>query len=102
LSDDHHTLEAASRGAESILDNGLVRVGTLVAGLFLAISLAFSLGAWFTKTNLQLTSLQNEIVAMRKSIEKNTEDRWRRADMIQFCRETELTNQNWKCGDLSR
>lgn len=102
-------MSEAERTVSHVLDNGLVRAGSVVA-----IVLFFAASSW------QAASAYNAITAKLQQIESVMETRngviqdiakirddiadlkrtdvWTRIDMRRLCRENELKNPGWKCG----
>lgn len=79
-------------------NNGYFRLGTVIAGAVFCITSAFLVGGWMSGIANKIDGLQMQLVDMREAMEVRTSDRWRRADMANWCRETELTNKAWHCG----
>lgn len=88
-------LEQVERSAAMILDNALMRITTVVAVIVFVAVASWRVGGWFTMINSSLEDIKTEVQNL-------SEGRWRHADQIVWCRETELTNPGWKCGDTSR
>ena len=76
-----------------LLDNSFVRVGTVVAFVMFVAVASWNVAAWFTSIEQKLTNIEIEI-------EKSTSDRWRKTEMLRWCRETELVNPTWTCGEI--
>lgn len=108
-------------GVGAILDNGLVRFTTMVTvGLFLIVSTyeitsalseikhkqetlstdVFDLGSALTKL-LNVTTDINDLNNRVVQLESRTRDRWTRKDMMIWCRETQLLNTEFVCGNTS-
>ena len=86
-------MSQSEKTVANVLDNGLVRI-TSVIGFIVFVSVAsWNVAAWFTLIEAKLIKIEAEIIL-------GTQDRFRRAEMYRFCRETELLNPGWKCGQL--
>ena len=82
-------------------NNGYFRLGTVIAGAVFCISASFLVGGWMTGIANKIDTLQMQMKELNDSVSARTADRWRRGDMQNWCRETELTNKQWKCGQVA-
>ena len=89
-------LEGAEKNVGALLDNGFVRVSSVIAGLFFAIGASWAVSSWFTTVTSDLESIKATLVTLQGA----SDDRWKRADMVSWCRETELLNPDWRCGEI--
>lgn len=81
------------RTVAHILDNGLFRAGTVVSFVVFVAVASWNVASWFT-------TIEKQLVEIELQLEKGTADRWRRTEMYRWCRETELVNPDWKCGEI--
>ena len=84
----------------NFLDNGIVRAGTVVSIVLFTIAASYQAGRYFEETARNFSLINEKLTAIDTKREQNTNDRWRRSDMVRFCRETELLNPGWTCGKL--
>lgn len=88
--DHHHDIEEAEKGLSQVLDNGFLRVTTVVSIIVFVAFASWSIGSWFTLIENKLQVIENEL-------KLSTDDRWRQTEMLRWCRETELRNPDWVC-----
>ena len=76
-----------------LLDNGLVRITTVIAFVAFVAVASWNVAAWFT-------SIESKLVTIQQELDVGTADRWRRSHQRRFCRETELRNPGWACAEI--
>ena len=81
-------------------NNAYLRLGTIVTGAVFCISASFLVGGWMTGIGNKIDNLQMQMTELRESVSQRTADRWRKSDMDNWCRETELANHQWHCGKV--
>lgn len=81
----------------NVLDNGLIRIGSVVAMVGFLVIASWNVSAWFTFVSTKLEVIEGTLHTL-------TEDRWRKRDMIRWCRETELKNReiDWACAEIDK
>lgn len=92
-----------------ILENSVVRFTTVIIFLVFIASASWSMSAWFTKIDgrfqqidARFQQIDEGLGDIEERLDIGTADRWRRSDMTRWCRETELVNPEWNCGELQQ
>lgn len=92
--------EHGEKSIANIMDNGYVRLTTVIGGFIFAIGVAIQATGFVTTMTFQLSKIEEEVVTLHQTIDENTEDRWKKSDMIRLCREIELSNDGFSCGTI--
>lgn len=90
-------MQHAEEAASNVLDNGFIRVGSVIALVIFMVVASWNVAAWFTV-------ITGKLEAIEASIQALSDDRWRKRDMVRWCRETELKNRelDWACAEIEK